>query len=120
MVHSARFSDSLAMYKQPSEFAIFLSIWTLCFLSSLIAVEALYFNLCSMSVTVDGVDKSGDDIVVSKKRAPVAVDCHLGGALYRGDEPYPSSFTMTEATQGSYHCRCFSGRLSSERILVGE
>ena len=103
------------MYKQPSEFATFLSIWTFCFLSSLTAVEA-----CSMSVTVDRVDKSGDDIVVSKNRALVVVDCRPGGTLYRGDEPYPSSFTLTEATQGSYSCRCSSGRRSSERILVGE
>ena len=116
MVHSARFSDSLAMYKQSFEFATFLSIWTLCFLSSLTAVEAL----CLMFVTVDGVDKFGDDIVVSKNGATVAVDCHPGGTLYRGDEPYPSSFTMIEATRGSYHCRCSSGYRSGERLLVGE
>ena len=72
-----------------------------------------------MSVTVDGVDKSGDDIVVSKNGATVAVDCHPGGTLYRGDEPYTSRFTLTESTQGPYHCRCSGGR-SSRRILVGE
>ena len=115
MVHSALFSDSLAMYKQPFEFATFLSIWTLCFLSSLTVVEA-----CSMSVTVNGVYQSRDNIVVSKNGATVVVDCRIGGTLYRGDEPYPSSFTITESTQGSYHCRCSSGRRLSERTLVGE
>ena len=103
---------SLAMYKQPSELAT-LSFLTLCFLSSLTAVE----TFCPMSVTVNGV---GDNIVVSKKSALVALDCHPGGTLYRGDEPYPSSFTLTESSQGSYHCRCSGDRRSSERLLVGE
>ena len=103
------------MYKQLSEFATFLSIWTLCFLSSLTAVEA-----CSMSVTVNGVAQSGDNTVVSENGATVVVDCHPGGTLYRRDEEYPSSFPLTEATQGRYHCRCSNGRRSSERTLVGE
>ena len=72
-----------------------------------------------MSVTLDGVDKSGDTIVVPKKTS-VALGCHPDGILYRGDEEYPSSFTLTESTQGSYHCRYSGGSRSSERILVGK
>ena len=73
-----------------------------------------------MSVTVYGVDKSEDTIVVPKK-TPVAVDCHPDGTLYRGDKPYPSRFPLTESTQGSFHCRCSGGsRTNEERILVGK
>ena len=39
-----------------------------------------------MSVTVNDVDKSGDTIVVVPNKTPVALGCHLGGRLYRGDQ----------------------------------
>ena len=72
-----------------------------------------------MSVTVDSEEKSGDIVVVPKK-SPVALDCHPGGRLYRGDEEHTSRFILTEATQGSYHCRCPGGRRSNGRNIVGE
>ena len=90
------------------------------FVTSLPSISAAGKQPVLVQVNNEVVNKTNvySHVTVANVGDEIALNCSEG-QLYRGEEEFPSTFVLNEATQGSFHCRCGSNR-SRTVIVTGE